>query len=83
MTDDDSNSTPSSESVDRPSVPLFRPWWRAVLFIAAVVWCVALNIVVIGSHSTNDWIGLASLVPLFAFAFEGAIRSVRASRSKS
>lgn len=82
MTDDDANSAPSPESLQRPAISLFRPWWRATLFIAAVVWCAVLNIVFIGSHSTNDWIGLVSLVPLFAFALEGAVRSVRVSRRR-
>lgn len=45
------------------------PWWRLAWFLGAVAWCVALNVVFIVGGS-NQWIGIASVIPLFAFVVD-------------
>lgn len=44
---------------------LFSPL-RLTLFIAAIIFAVAANVLYIGNGGQPEWLGLASVIPLFA-----------------
>ena len=43
-------------------------WWRITWFVSAVVWCAALNAVLVTTDADPTWIGPLSVLPLLAFA---------------
>lgn len=61
------------------------PRWRLAWLLGAVVWCVVLNVVFITGGGRAEWIGIASVVPIWAFTFDAVRRSaaLRAPRSDS
>ena len=63
---------------------LFRPWWRAVWFAAAVIWAVAFTVVWIGDPEVMNVWGFASVIPIFAFTADVLVRERRlAAAAKS
>lgn len=46
------------------------PWWRLVWFLGAVAWCFAFNMILIAGGSSNQWLGIASVVPIIAFVVD-------------
>lgn len=60
-------STPYSKSFQRRLRVLFSPVRLSVL-VAAIAFCVVLNVVYIGNGGSLEWIGLLSAIPLLAFA---------------
>lgn len=61
------DATPWSKSPRRRFRVLFSPL-RLSLFIAAIIFAVALNIVYISNGASPEWVGALSVVPLLAFA---------------
>jgi len=66
---------------DRASKPVNRfvyffltPWWRLAWFLLAIAWCIALNTVFILGGASNQWVGVASVIPLFAFVVDQFVR---------
>lgn len=56
----------------RPQVGRFRyffadVWWRALWFWGSIVWCAALNVLILTRTADGNWVGPLSVVPLFAF----------------
>ncbi len=43
------------------------PWRRSAWFLGAVAWCIALNVVFIAGGGSNQWLGIASVIPIIAF----------------
>lgn len=58
---------PYSQSPRRRFRVLFSPL-RLTLFITAIVFAIALNIVFITNGGSPEWVGALSVVPLLAFA---------------
>lgn len=58
---------PYSKSLRQRLRVLFSPL-RLTLFIAAIVFAVALNVVFISNGGSPEWLGAVSVVPLLAFA---------------
>ena len=56
------------------------PRWRLAWCLGAVVWCVVLNVVFIAGGGRYEWIGIASVVPIWAFAFDAVRRSAAPGR---
>lgn len=61
------DATPWSKSPRRRFRVLFSPL-RLTLFIAAIIFAIALNIVYISNGASPEWVGALSVVPLFTFA---------------
>lgn len=59
-------STPYSKSFQRRLRVLFSPVRLSVL-VAAIAFCVVLNVVYIGNGGSLEWMGLLSVIPLLAF----------------
>ncbi len=59
--------TPWSKSPRRGFRVLFSPL-RLSLFIAAIIFAIALNIVYISNGASPEWVGALSVAPLLAFA---------------
>lgn len=45
-------------------------WWRLAWFLGAVAWCIALNVVFIVGGGSNQWLGIASVIPIIAFVVD-------------
>ena len=60
-------TVPYSKSLRQRVRVLFSPF-RLTLFIAAIIFAVALNVVFIGNGGSPEWLGAVSIVPLLAFA---------------
>ncbi|NEM92497.1 hypothetical protein [Galbitalea soli] len=56
---------------------LFRPWWRTVWLVAAVAWSVTLNVLYISGSAHTEGIGVASVIPIWAYTFGVAARRWR------
>lgn len=61
------HTMPYSKSLRQRLRVLFSPL-RLTLFIAAIVFAVALNVVFISNGGSPEWLGAVSVVPLLAFA---------------
>ncbi|WP_435748724.1 hypothetical protein [Microbacterium sp. PMB16] len=60
------DTLPYSKSMRRRFRVLFSPL-RLVLFGAAILFSIALNIVYISNGGSPEWVGALSVVPLLAF----------------
>lgn len=58
---------PWSKSPRRRFRVLFSPF-RLLLFSAAIIFAIALNVVYISNGGSPEWVGALSVVPLLAFA---------------
>lgn len=56
------------------------PWWRLVWFIGAVVWCIAFNVLYISASDPGSLFGPISVIPIFAFLADAALRTHRAKQ---
>ncbi|EPR76574.1 hypothetical protein ADILRU_1059 [Leifsonia rubra CMS 76R] len=45
---------------------LTTPWWRLVWLIGGVVWAVALNVIYVTTGASQEWLGIASVIPIAA-----------------
>lgn len=61
------DTRPYSQSPRRRFRVLFSPL-RLSLFIAAIVFAVALNVAYVSNGASPEWVGALSVVPLLAFA---------------
>ncbi len=61
------DTMPYSKSFRRRLRVLFSPI-RLALFIAAVIFALAMNIVFISNGGAPEWVGALSVVPLLGFA---------------
>lgn len=59
---------------------VFKPWWRTALIIGAVAWLVVLNLVIIVGNGDPNWLGPASVVPVFALVADLLIRDAKSRR---
>lgn len=61
------DTRPYSQSLQQRFRVLFSPR-RLTLFIAAIIFEIALNIVFISNGRSPEWVGALSVVPLLTFA---------------
>ncbi len=43
-------------------------WWRALWLWGGILWCVALNVLIVAGGADPAWIGPVSVIPVLAFA---------------
>ena len=66
------NATEPATPPERPSVvktrlrQLTTPWWRMVWLIGGLVWAVVFNVIYVTGDGTQEWLGIASVVPIAA-----------------
>jgi hypothetical protein len=58
-------STPPSAVKNRIR-QLTTPWWRLLWLIGGVVWAVALNVIYVTTGASQEWLGIASVIPIAA-----------------
>ncbi|MGV8851169.1 MAG: hypothetical protein ACOH1M_01210 [Rhodoglobus sp.] len=74
-------STPSNETkpalpAERPSAARTRirqlttPWWRLLWLIGGLVWAVVFNVIYVVSGATQEWLGIASVIPIAALLLD-------------
>ncbi len=56
---------------------LFLPWWRVALLVASTLWLIGLNVAYIGGGAKSEWLGLLSVIPIWALAIDVLVRDVR------
>ncbi len=56
---------------------LFLPWWRVALLVASTLWLIGLNVAYIGGGAKSEWLGLLSVIPIWAFTIDVLVRDVR------
>ncbi|MBH0053522.1 hypothetical protein I6E74_04965 [Salinibacterium sp. SWN139] len=58
-------SAPAKTSLVRTRIrQLTTPWWRLVWLIGGLVWAVVFNVIYVTSGGTQEWLGVASVVPI-------------------
>ncbi|EAR24872.1 hypothetical protein A20C1_06311 [marine actinobacterium PHSC20C1] len=45
---------------------LTTPWWRLVWLIGGVIWAVVFNVLYVTGDGTQEWLGIASVIPIAA-----------------
>ena len=66
------NATEPATPANRPSVvktrihQLTTPWWRMAWLIGGLVWAVVFNVIYVTTGATQEWLGIASVVPIAA-----------------
>jgi hypothetical protein len=45
---------------------LTTPWWRMVWLIGGVIWAVVFNVLYVTGNGSQEWLGIASVVPIAA-----------------
>lgn len=68
-------STPRGTMPERFRYLFITPWWRGVWVVAAVVWGVWLNVIVITQPDHDQTLGALSVIPVFALAADVIRRS--------
>jgi hypothetical protein len=64
------NATEPATPPERPSAvktrirQLTTPWWRMVWLIGGLVWAVVFNVIYVTTGGTEEWWGVASVVPI-------------------
>ena len=56
---------------------LFSPWWRIVWLIGGIAWLIVLNALFIGTGARNQWLGVASVIPVLALLIDVIVRDRR------
>lgn len=46
---------------------LLTPWWRGAFFFGAIAWGIALNVAYLVIEPRDEFLGVVSLLPMFAF----------------
>jgi len=49
---------------------LTTPWWRLVWLVGGLVWAVVFNVIYITSGGTEEWWGIASVIPIGALLID-------------
>lgn len=70
-------STPRGTVRERFRYLFITPWWRGVWLVGAVVWGVALNVIVITQPEHNQTLGALSIIPMVALGADVFARSAR------
>lgn len=69
----DSPPAGTSDNAPSPAKPspvkarirqLTTPWWRLVWLIGGLIWAVVFNVIYVTTGGTQDWWGIASVVPI-------------------
>jgi hypothetical protein len=66
------NATKPATPPEQPSAARTRirqlttPWWRMVWLIGGLVWAVVFNVIYVTTGATQEWLGVASVVPIAA-----------------
>lgn len=59
--------SPAKTSAIRTRIrQLTTPWWRLVWLIGGVIWAVVFNILYVTGDGTQEWLGIASVIPIAA-----------------
>lgn len=45
---------------------LTTPWWRLLWLIGGLVWAVVFNVIYVTTGATQEWLGIASVIPIAA-----------------
>ncbi|TQL48732.1 hypothetical protein FB562_1831 [Homoserinimonas aerilata] len=61
---------------------LWEPWWRGAWIIAAIVFCIAVNVAWLAQPGLLENFGFVSVIPLFAFLVDVTVRERRIARMK-
>jgi hypothetical protein len=56
---------------------LFLPWWRVALLVASILWLIGLNVAYSGGGAKSEWLGLLSVIPIWALTIDVLVRDVR------
>jgi hypothetical protein len=56
---------------------LFLPWWRIALLVASTLWLIGLNVAYNGGGAKSEWLGLLSVIPIWALTIDVLVRDVR------
>ena len=66
--------TPDAPVVDEPKgywqslrFHLLTPWWRGAFFFGAIAWGIVLNVAYLVIEPRDEFLGVVSLLPMFAF----------------
>ena len=43
---------------------LMTPWWRLLWLVGGLVWAVIFNVIYVTTGGTQEWLGIASVVPI-------------------
>ncbi|MGV8886204.1 MAG: hypothetical protein ACOH1T_11535 [Microbacteriaceae bacterium] len=46
---------------------LLTPWWRGLFFFGAIAWGIGLNVAYFFVEPRQEFLGVVSLIPMFAF----------------
>lgn len=49
---------------------LTTPWWRLVWLIGGIIWAVIFNVLYVTGDGTQEWLGIASVVPIAALLLD-------------
>ncbi|WP_065570671.1 hypothetical protein [Microbacterium oleivorans] len=49
-------------------------WWRIAWFVGAVLWCAAVNALLMTTQADQTWWGPVSVIPILAFAADALRR---------
>jgi hypothetical protein len=66
------NATEPTPQPEQPSAvktrirQLTTPWWRMVWFIGGLAWAVVFNVIYVTAGATQEWLGIASVIPIAA-----------------
>lgn len=61
---------------------LLTPWWRGAFFFGAIAWGIAFNVAYFFVEPRVEFLGVVSLVPLFAFIILQQARARTQLRAK-
>ncbi|WP_341954102.1 hypothetical protein [Salinibacterium sp. TMP30] len=63
----ESTTPPEQPSAARTRIrQLTTPWWRMVWLVGGLVWAVVFNVIYVSTGATQEWLGIASVVPIAA-----------------